>query len=72
LAPSGAGLLILKLFWRQKARVVLRLKISGMILRNSVYYICKSVITFVLVKDRIVLVENILGYAQKLKPVCCR
>ena len=31
-APSGAGLLILKLFWRQKARVVLRLKISGMIL----------------------------------------
>jgi hypothetical protein len=31
LAPSGAGLLILKLFWRQKARVVLRLKISGMI-----------------------------------------
>jgi hypothetical protein len=30
LAPSGAGLLILKLFWRQKARVVLRLKISGM------------------------------------------
>ena len=32
MAPSGAGLLILKLFWRQKARVVLRLKISGMIL----------------------------------------
>jgi hypothetical protein len=31
LAPSGAGFLILKLFWRQKARVVLRLKISGMI-----------------------------------------
>jgi hypothetical protein len=34
LAPSGAGLLILKLFWRQKARVVLGLKISGMILEN--------------------------------------
>jgi hypothetical protein len=32
LAPSGAGLLILKLFWRQKARVILGLKISGMIL----------------------------------------
>ena len=31
MAPSGAGLLILKLIWRQKARVVLRLKISGMI-----------------------------------------
>jgi hypothetical protein len=35
LAPSGAGLLILKLFWRQKARVVLRLKISGMIKIDS-------------------------------------
>jgi hypothetical protein len=31
LAPSGAGLLKVKVFWRQKARVVLRLKISGMI-----------------------------------------
>jgi len=31
LAPSGAGLLKVKAFWRQKARVVLRLKISGMI-----------------------------------------
>jgi hypothetical protein len=31
LAPKGAGLLKLKVFWRQKARVVLRLKISGMI-----------------------------------------
>jgi hypothetical protein len=36
LAPSGAGLLILKLFWRQKARVVLRLKISGMIVVCSI------------------------------------
>jgi hypothetical protein len=33
LAPSGAGLLKVKVFWRQKARVVLRLKISGMIYR---------------------------------------
>jgi hypothetical protein len=32
LAPSGAGLLKVKVFWRQKARVVLRLKISGMII----------------------------------------
>jgi hypothetical protein len=32
LAPKGTGLLKLKVFWRQKARVVLRLKISGMIL----------------------------------------
>jgi hypothetical protein len=32
LAPKGAGILKLKVFWRQKARVVLRLKISGMIL----------------------------------------
>jgi hypothetical protein len=31
LAPSGAGLLKVKVFWRQKARVVLGLKISGMI-----------------------------------------
>ncbi len=31
MAPSGAGLLKVKVFWRQKARVVLRLKISGMI-----------------------------------------
>jgi hypothetical protein len=31
LAPSGAGLLKVKVFWRQKARVILRLKISGMI-----------------------------------------
>jgi hypothetical protein len=35
LAPSGAGLLILKLFWRQKARVVLGVKISGMIIGFS-------------------------------------
>jgi hypothetical protein len=35
LAPSGAGLLKVKVFWRQKARVVLRLKISGMIVRTS-------------------------------------
>jgi hypothetical protein len=32
LAPSGAGLLKVKVFWRQKAQVVLRLKISGMII----------------------------------------
>jgi hypothetical protein len=31
LAPSGTGLLKVKVFWRQKARVILRLKISGMI-----------------------------------------
>jgi hypothetical protein len=37
LAPSGAGLLILKLFWRQKARVVLGLKISGMIKEMAGY-----------------------------------
>ncbi len=32
MAPSGEGLLKVKAFWRQKVRVVLRLKISGMIL----------------------------------------
>jgi hypothetical protein len=35
LAPSGAGLLKVKVFWRQKARVVLRLKISGMIVGGT-------------------------------------
>jgi hypothetical protein len=31
LAPSGTGLLKVKVFWRQKVRVILRLKISGVI-----------------------------------------
>jgi hypothetical protein len=41
LAPSGAGLLKVKVFWRQKARVVLRLKISGMI-SGIKYLVCKT------------------------------
>jgi hypothetical protein len=40
LAPSGAGLLKVKVFWRQKARVVLRLKISGMIVIQKLCYGC--------------------------------
>jgi hypothetical protein len=31
LAPSSAGLLKVKVIWRQEARVILRVKISGVI-----------------------------------------
>jgi hypothetical protein len=46
LAPSGAGLLKVKVFWRQKARVILRLKISGMILATDYPEFCVRSFTY--------------------------
>jgi hypothetical protein len=43
LAPKGAGLFKLKVFWCQKAGVILRLKISGMI----VFILNELVVTIV-------------------------
>jgi hypothetical protein len=36
LAPSGAGLLKVKVFWRQKAQVISRLKISSVIVKCNI------------------------------------
>ena len=61
MAPKGAGLLKLKVFWRQKARVVLRLKICLQLIH---FYLLILFASFTILEEQknSHILENVVDY----------